>query len=98
MIHEREPFETSGDDAAVQAAAQAHRFVHGDQVVVAGKRIVVDANLFVDLGGVPSFYYGPSNETAHSDVEWVSLSRLTQAAQVYALTAVEYCGLSGNGR
>ena len=98
MIHEREPFETAGDDAAVQAAARAHRFVHGDQVVIAGKRIVGDANLYVNLGGVPSFYYGPSNETAHSDVEWVSLSRLTQAAQVYALTAAEYCGLNGNGR
>ena len=98
MIHEREPFETSGDDAAVQAAAQAHRFVHGEQADVTGKRIVGDANLFVNLGGVPSFYYGPSNETAHSDGEWVSLTRLTQAAQVYAITAVEYCGLNGNGR
>ncbi len=98
MIHEREPFETPGDDPAVQAVAQAHRFVHGDQAVIAGKRIVGDANLYVNLGGVPSFYYGPSNETAHSDVEWVSLSRLTQAAQVYALSAAEYCGLNGNGR
>ena len=53
------PSKQSSDDAAVQAAAQAHRFVHGDQVVVAGKRIVGDANLFVNLGGVPSFYYGP---------------------------------------
>lgn len=98
MIHEREPFETAGDDAAVQAAGAAHRFVHGGQAEITGKRIVGDANLFVNLGGVPSFYYGPSNETAHSDEEWVSLSRLTQAAQVYALTAVEYCGLNGNGR
>ena len=70
MVHDREPFETPGDDPAVQAVAQAHRFVHGDQVSVAGKRIVGDANLFVNLGGVPSFYYGPSNETAHSDGEW----------------------------
>ena len=96
MVHEREPFETPSDDAAVQAAAEAHRFVHGDQVSVAGKRIVGDANLFVNLGGVPSFYYGPSNDTAHSDGEWVSLTRLKQAAQVYALTAAGYCGLDGS--
>ena len=70
MFHEREPFETAGDDPAVQAVARAHRFVHGDQAILAGKRIVGDANLFVNLGGVPSFYYGPSNETAHSDGEW----------------------------
>ena len=96
MVHEREPFETPSDDAAVQAAAEAHHFVHGDQVSVAGKRIVGDANLFVNLGGVPSFYYGPSNDTAHSDGEWVSLTRLKQAAQVYALTAAGYCGLDGS--
>ena len=53
MVHEREPFETPGDDPAVQAVAQAHNFVHGDQVSVAGKRIVGDANLYVNLGGVP---------------------------------------------
>ena len=97
MIHDREPFETPSDDSAVQAVAQAHRFVHGDQAAVTGKRIVGDANLFVNLGGVPSFYYGPSNETAHSDGEWVSLTRLTQAAQVFALSAAAYCGLNKNG-
>ena len=96
MFHEREPFETAGDDPAVQAVARAHRFVHGDQAILAGKRIVGDANLFVNLGGVPSFYYGPSNETAHSDGEWVSLARLEQAAQVYALAAAAYCGLNGS--
>ncbi len=96
MFHEREPFETPGDDRAVQAVAQAHRFVYGDQAILAGKRIVGDANLFVNLGGVPSFYYGPSNETAHSDGEWVSLTRLEQAAQVYALAAAAYCGLNGS--
>ena len=96
MVHEREPFETPGDDPAVQAVAQAHDFVHGDQVSVAGKRIVGDANLYVNLGGVPSFYYGPSNDTAHSDGEWVSLTRLKQAAQVYALTAAGFCGLASS--
>lgn len=95
MGHEREPFETPADDPAVQAAAQAHRFVYEDEATLAGKRIVGDANLFVNLAGVPSFYYGPSNETAHSDGEWVSLTRLEQAAQVYALTAAAYCGLNG---
>ena len=98
MVHEREPFETPGDDPAVQAVAQTHRFVHGGQVPVTGKRIVGDANLYVNLGGVPSFYYGPSNDTAHSDGEWVSLTRLKQAAQVYALSAARYCGLNGSDR
>ena len=55
-------------------------------------RIVGDANLYVHGSGVPTFYYGPSNETAHADVEWVSVARLESAARVYAVTAALYCG------
>ena len=58
-----------------------------------GRRLVGDANLYVNLGGVPTFYYGPSNETAHSDDEWVSVAAIEQATKVYALAAAYYCGL-----
>ena len=61
-------------------------------------RIVGDANLYVHGTGVPTFYYGPSNETAHADVEWVEVDRLEWAAQVYALSAADYCGLAGEER
>ena len=56
-------------------------------------RIVGDANLYVHGTGIPTFYYGPSNETAHADVEWVEVDRLAEAARVYALTAALYCGV-----
>ena len=44
--------------------------------------------------GFRHFNYGPSNETVHADVEWVSVSRLENAARVYALTALTYCGVA----
>lgn len=94
MVHEREPFETPDDDPAVRAVADAHQRVTGQPAVIAGKRIVGDANLYVNFGQRSAFYYGPSNETAHSDQEWVSIKRLTQAAKVYALSAVLYCGVA----
>ena len=93
MVHQREPFEIPTDDPAVQAAAKAHRIVVGDEAVVTGKRIVGDANLYVNLGGVPAFYYGPANDTSHSDEEWVSVTCVEQAAKVYAVTAAFYCGI-----
>ena len=95
MEHEREPFDTRADDAAVQAVARAHTQVTGQDAELVGMRIVGDANLYVHGTGVPTFYYGPSNETAHSDIEWVEVDRLERAAQVYALAAVDYCGLVG---
>ena len=94
MEHEREPFETPLDDPAVQAAARAHQAATGREVEHIGLRIVGDANIFVHGSGVPTFYYGPSNETAHADVEWVSVERMASSAKVYALLAVDYCGRS----
>ena len=93
MEHQREPFETPGDDPLVEAVATAHRQVTATVAEVVGKRIVGDANLYVHGSGVPTIYYGPSNETAHADIENVSIQRLQSAARVYALAAMEYCGV-----
>ncbi|MEE3370778.1 MAG: M20/M25/M40 family metallo-hydrolase [Planctomycetota bacterium] len=93
MEHQREPFETPGDDPLVEAVATAHRQVTTTEAEVVGKRIVGDANLYVHGSGVPTIYYGPSNETAHADIENVSIQRLQSAARVYALAAMEYCGV-----
>ena len=91
MEHQREPFEIATDDAAVEAVAAAHNLVTKKDAEYVGMRIVGDANLYVHGCEIPTFYYGPSNETAHSDIEWVSLDRLKSAASVYALSAVQYC-------
>ncbi|HUG13944.1 MAG TPA: M20/M25/M40 family metallo-hydrolase [Thermomicrobiales bacterium] len=95
MEHEREPFETPLDDPAVIAVAAAHRALMGRNAEAIGLRIVGDANLYVHGSGVPTFYYGPSNETAHADTEWVSVQRVANAARVYALAAMGYCGVAG---
>ncbi len=94
MEHEREPFETAPDDPAVQAVAAAHQEVTGAKAEYVGERIVGDANIYVAGTGIPTFYYGPSNETAHGDDEWVSVDRVTSAATVYALAATRYCGVA----
>ena len=94
MEHQREPFETPCDDPLVQAVANAHRKVTSTEADIIGKRIVGDANLYVHGSGVPTIYYGPSNETAHADIENVSISRLESAAKVYLLAAMEYCGIA----
>ena len=93
MEHQREPFEIPSDDPIVRAVANSHRQVTSNEAELVGKRIVGDANLYVHGSGVPTIYYGPSNETAHADIENVSISRLESVAKVYALSAMEYCGV-----
>ena len=92
--HDREPFETPAEDPVVQAVSAAHRSVAGVAPDVIGKRIVGDANLYVHGCGVPTIYYGPSNETAHADVENVSIKDMASVAAVYALAAMNYCGVA----
>lgn len=94
MVHEREPFETPKDDPSVVAFAEAHRALTGQDAKYIGMRIVGDANLYVHGTGIPTFYYGPSNETAHSDEETVSVDRLKAAAEIYVQASINYCGLA----
>jgi acetylornithine deacetylase len=94
FTHDREPFETPGDDPAVLAVAKAAEQVTGAAPPLVGRRIVGDANLYVHGTGIPTFYYGPGYQTAHSDAEWVSIARVADAARVYALAAVQYCGVA----
>ena len=86
--------------SAVQARVrrlESRGIITGYRVVVdpeaVGKRIVGDANLYVHGSNVPTIYYGPSNETAHADVENVSLTRVVNSSRIYALAAMNYCGV-----
>jgi acetylornithine deacetylase/succinyl-diaminopimelate desuccinylase-like protein len=57
--------------------------------------LVGDANLFANEAVVPTVYCGPAHQTAHSDRERVSGQQLAHCAKVYALAAMEFCGVSG---
>ena len=94
MEHEREPFETPLDDPLTEAVSAAHRELFDEEPRVIGRRIVGDANLYVHGSGVPTIYYGPSNDTAHADIETVSMTRLVDSARVYALAAMNFCGVA----
>jgi acetylornithine deacetylase/succinyl-diaminopimelate desuccinylase-like protein len=90
----REPFETPATHPLVQALRGATRQLTGRPADLIGMGLVGDANLYVNEGGVPTVYYGPAHETAHSDAERVAVSQLTHIAQVYALAALDYCGVA----
>ena len=90
---QREPFETPREHPLVQALLAAGRCAEGVAPDVIGMALVGDANLYVNDGGVATVYYGPAHETAHSDHERVSISRLVHCARVYAATAMNFCAV-----
>ena len=91
---EREPFETPADHPIVNALRQSAETVSGKTPEIIGMGLVGDANLYDNDGGVKTVYYGPAHQTAHSDHERVSISQLTHCAKVYALAAMDYCGVA----
>jgi succinyl-diaminopimelate desuccinylase len=90
----REPFETPADHALVRALQAAGQEVAGQTPELVGMGLVGDANLYVNDGGVATVYYGPAHETAHSDHERVAVSQLAHCGQVYALAAMDFCGVA----
>ncbi|HUQ91370.1 MAG TPA: M20/M25/M40 family metallo-hydrolase [Bryobacteraceae bacterium] len=88
----REPFETPAGHPIVQAFEAAGRQVSGVAPQRIGMALVGDANLFANDAGVPTVYYGPAHETAHSDYERVSVQQLARCAKMYAFAALEFCG------
>lgn len=91
----REPFETPPDHPIIRAVEAAGETLTGKKPEVIGMALVGDAGLYANNAGVPSVYYGPAHETAHSDHERVSVSQLTHCAKVYALAATTFCGVAG---
>jgi len=90
----REPFETPADHPVIRAFEAAGRHLAGSPPQRIGMALVGDANLFANEAGVPTIYYGPAHETAHSDHERVSVQQLVHCARMYALAAMEFCGVA----
>ncbi len=91
----REPFETPGSHPVIRSLLEAGRTAAGTPPEVIGMGLVGDANFYANDAGVPTVYYGPAHQTAHSDDERVSVTQLTHCAKVYAAAAMNYCGLAG---
>jgi acetylornithine deacetylase/succinyl-diaminopimelate desuccinylase-like protein len=96
----RDAFVLKLDDPLVAAFQSAHEGTAGKRLAVGAKPFCDDGNSFWALAGVPAITHGPRAGGAHTLNEWVSIDDLVRVAQVYALTAVAYCGSregAGNG-
>ena len=82
------------DDSLVQAFQAAHTQVAGAPLPFGGKMFVDDGNIFSGEGGIPAITHGPAATGAHTLNEAVTLEELVRVAQVYAMTAVRFCGRS----
>jgi len=87
-----EAYAVDADDPLLAAFQNAHTAVTGAPLPLGRKPFVDDGNTFAGLAGITPLSHGPAATGAHTLNEEVSLADLVRVAEVYALTAVGYCG------
>lgn len=87
-----EAFQIDPADAIVQAFQAAYTAVTGAALPHGDKPFVDDGNTYAGVGGIPALTHGPDAKGAHTLHEAVAVAELVRVAQVYALTAVGFCG------
>lgn len=78
-------------DPLIAAFQQAHAAVSGTELPLGGKPFVDDGNTYGPSAGIPALTHGPNATGAHTLDERVPIDELVRVAQVYALTALNYC-------
>jgi acetylornithine deacetylase len=86
------PASDVGDDALLGVTGDAIAAVTGARPTLQGLVAGCDAGWLCEAG-IPTLVYGPGDiANAHAPNESVAIAELVQAAKVYALTALRYCG------
>jgi acetylornithine deacetylase/succinyl-diaminopimelate desuccinylase-like protein len=88
----RDDFHLNQNDPLVSAFQRAYEAVVGSRLPVGPKPFMDDGNSFWGLAQKPAITHGPRAGGQHTVNEWVSIDDLVRLTQVYALTAVAYCG------
>lgn len=87
-----EAYAIDESDPLLTAFQSAHAAVTGRRLALGRKPFVDDGNTFAGLAGITPISHGPAATGAHTLNEEVSLADLVRVAEVYALTALVYCG------
>jgi acetylornithine deacetylase/succinyl-diaminopimelate desuccinylase-like protein len=88
----RDAMEINPGDPFVAAFQAAHMAATGSELPIGAKPFVDDGNTFVSHGRIPAITHGPDAKGAHTLHEEVPIDELVRVANVYALTAVAFCG------
>jgi acetylornithine deacetylase/succinyl-diaminopimelate desuccinylase family protein len=93
--HQWPPYSQPVDHPICQTVAGAHEVALARQAEFAGFPAVDDAT-YLERGGIPAISFGPGNlMMAHAVDEYVPIVDVVEASKVYAMTALDWCGIAG---
>jgi len=85
-----EPYILDEKQPLISIFNDVYHEINGFRPHYAGHRGIVDANVFVGEGGIPTVVFGPKGGWHHMASEYVELSSLLPVARVYAESALRY--------
>jgi acetylornithine deacetylase/succinyl-diaminopimelate desuccinylase-like protein len=85
-----EPYSLDPKARIVTSFDAAYEAVLGKPPCFAGHKGIVDANVFVAEGGIPTVVFGPKGANHHCAGEYVELATLGPVIEVYRQTAISY--------
>lgn len=89
-----EPTEEPASSPVVRVLTTAYKQVKGEKPKKWGFPATTDGSVFVAEAELPITLFGPGRiSEAHSVDEFVEISQLVDASRVYALTALNFCGV-----
>jgi acetylornithine deacetylase/succinyl-diaminopimelate desuccinylase-like protein len=89
---ERAPFQVEKTTRLANCVAQASARITRTSRFV-GVTYWSDASIFLDKGRIETCLFGPGDiNLAHSPLEYIPVVEVEKSAQVYAQTAVSFCG------
>jgi acetylornithine deacetylase/succinyl-diaminopimelate desuccinylase family protein len=87
------PYDLPVDAPICKAAVKAHQALFDRSIKPTGFLGVDDAS-FLNAAGIPTITMGPgSTQIAHTANEFIEIQHLVDAAKLYAITIVEWCGI-----
>jgi len=93
VLFSQPAFETSHEEPICKAAAAASEAVFSRPANLYGSAFDCDAG-WIRKTGIPTIVVGPGNtELAHGFNECVDIQNVLDAAKLYAMTIVEWCGV-----
>lgn len=92
-----EPYALDSETPLMAPFVESYREALGAPPHFAGHRGIVDANVFVAEGGIPTIVFGPKGGGHHSAAEHVETASLEPVARIYAQTARRFLSPSPRG-
>lgn len=86
--------EIPADHPIVQTVSHAFAQTINTAPVVRGAPFACDAFVFNQIAHVPCVILGPRGGNAHSYDEWVIMQDLVDLTEIFARTAVDWCGMA----